>query len=162
MKIITENSAYLQKYYFNILVKSTLVTDTGIPMSLWDITYTRKFKNSDSNDFLKFTRKNEIEFLKNADWIPDFNDYINKTIEEIKQEIESIDNEGKEINDWFLTASEESKQFEGERANVKAKMLMFKKNSLINIISYKKSNAIPEYNIGFVKRIGKLIQRNTK
>ena len=70
MKVITTKAAYLQKYYFDILLKSTLVTKVGVPLSICDVVNKRKFDKYDSKDFIKFTKREEIEFLKNATWIP--------------------------------------------------------------------------------------------
>lgn len=64
MKIIANNAAYLQKYYLNILVKSTLVTGIGVPISMFDITNKKSFNKYKGKDFIKFTKKEEIEFLK--------------------------------------------------------------------------------------------------
>ena len=72
MKIITNDAAYLQKYYLNILVDSTLVTGIGVPISIFDITNKKSFNKYKSKNFIKFTKKQEIDFLKNADWIIDY------------------------------------------------------------------------------------------
>ena len=69
MKIITEKAAYLQKYYFDLLVKSTLVTGEGVPVSMFDVVNKRTFKRCCGKDFIKFTKEDEVEFLKNLDWI---------------------------------------------------------------------------------------------
>lgn len=82
MKIITNNAAYLQKYYFGILLKSTYITEVGVPISICDVTNKKSFNKYDSKDFIKFTKSEEIDFLKNAKWISNFNDYVEKTIDE--------------------------------------------------------------------------------
>ena len=98
MKVITPNAAYLQKYYFEILLKSTLVTKVGIPISICDIVNKNKFDKYENKDFIKFTKDEEIKFLKEADWIPNFNDYVEKSIDDIELEIELINSKGNELN----------------------------------------------------------------
>ena len=136
MKIITDKAAYLQKYYFGILLKSTLVTKVGVPISICDVVNKKKFDKYDSKDFVKFTKREEIEFLKNTTWIPNFNDYDKKTSDEIREEIVSLDNDGNELNKWFQSLSKEEQQIKYEYASIKAKMLMYKKESLNDILAF--------------------------
>ena len=143
MKIITDNVAYLQKYYFGILMKSTYVTEVGIPISICDIINKKSFDKYDSKDFIKFTKNEEIDFLKNAIWIPDFNDYIKKKIAEVKEEIESLDNEGIKLNEWFQSLSKEEQQLKYGYGSIKGKMLMYKKESLNDILTLKENNMTP-------------------
>ena len=145
MKVITANAAYLQKYYFDILLKSTLVTKIGVPISICDVVNKKKFDKYDYKDFIKFTKDEEIKFLKEADWIPNFNDYVEKTNDEINGEIISLDNEGSELNEWFKSLTTEEQQIQYAYGSIKAKMLMYKKESLNDIlalVSNKKSSMI--------------------
>ena len=136
MKVITTKAAYLQKYYFDILLKSTLVTKVGVPLSICDVVNKRKFDKYDSKDFIKFTKREEIEFLKNATWIPNFYDYIKKSSNEIEEEIVSLDNEGNKLNKWFQSLSKEERQLKYEYSSTKGKMLMYKKESLNDILAF--------------------------
>ena len=136
MKVITTKAAYLQKYYFDILLKSSLVTKVGVPISICDAVNKKKFDKYDYKDFIKFTNDEEIKFLKEADWIPNFNDYVNKTSSEIKEEIISLDNEGNELNEWFKSLSKKKKQIKYAYGFIKAKMLMYKKESLNDILTF--------------------------
>ena len=143
MKIITDNAAYLQKYYFGILLKSTYVTEVGVPISICDVANKKSFNKYNSKDFIKFTKSEEIEFLKNATWIPNFNDYVGKTNDEIMEEIEFLDNEGNELNKWFQRLSKEEQQLEYGYGSIKAKMLIYKKESLNDILELKEKNMNP-------------------
>ena len=140
MKIITNDAAYLQKYYLNILVNSTLVTGIGVPISMFDITNKKLFNKYKSKDFIKFTKKEEIEFLKEADWIIDYSLYINKSINEIKREIEAVDLEGKEIDEYFLSLSKEQRELEHGYLLIKVNMLRHKRESLVDILKLKENN----------------------
>jgi hypothetical protein len=143
MKIITENAAYLQKYYFGILLESTCVTQVGIPISICEVPNKKSFSKYASKDFIKFTKREEIDFLKNATWIPDFNDYLSRTNDEVKEEIESLDNEGSELNEWFENLSRQEQNLKFGYASVKAKMLMYKKESLEDILALIEKNMNP-------------------
>ena len=160
MKIITDNAAYLQKYYFGILLKSTYVTEVGVPISICDAVNEKSFNKYDSKDFIKFTKSKEIEFLKNATWIPNFNDYVGKTIDEVKEEIQSLNNEGNELNKWFQSLSKEEQQLKYGYGSVKAKMLMYKKESLNEILTLKEKNMNPVLKKnGIVRKINSLFHR---
>ena len=143
MKIITDNAAYLQKYYFSVLLKSTYVTKVGVPISICDVTNKKSFNKYDSKDFIKFTKSEEIDFFKNASWIPNFNDYVEKTIDEVKEEIETLNSEGTELNEWFQNLSKEEQQLKYGYGSIKAKMLMYKKESLKDILTLKEKNMNP-------------------
>ena len=161
MKIIANNVAYLQKYYFNILVKSTLVTGIGVPISMFDITNKKSFNKYKSKDFIKFTKKEEIEFLKEADWIIDYSLYINKSINEIKTEIEAIDLEGKKIDEYFLSLSNEQRELEHGYLLIKVKMLRYKRESLVDILKLKENNktiVLPE-NATLLEKTKKLFRK---
>ena len=160
MKIITDNAAYLQKYYFGILLKSTYVTEVGVPISICDVVNEKSFNKYDSKDFIKFTKSKEIEFLKNATWIPNFNDYVGKTVDEVKEEIQSLNNEGNELNKWFQSLSKEEQQLKYGYGSVKAKMLVYKKESLNDILMLKEKNMNPvlEKN-GIVRKIHSLFHK---
>ena len=110
MKIITERAAYLQKYYFNILIDSTMITNKGVPLSILDVTTKRSFIKYDNKDFIKFTKKEDIDFLRESDWIVDYSEYIKMSEEDILEEINKVDQEGKELNDYFASLSEEKRE----------------------------------------------------
>jgi len=140
MKIITNNAVYLQKYYFDILTSVTLATGEGVPISMFDITSKKSFGKYASKDFIKFSKKEEIEFLKAADWIVDYNLYTNKSVNEIKSEIESVDLEGEKINESFGALSKEQQELEYGYWSIKAKMLMYRRESLVDILHLKENN----------------------
>lgn len=140
MKIITDYAVYLQKYYFGILTSATLVTGVGVPISMFDITSKKIFNKYGSDDFIKFNKKEEIDFLKEADWIVDYNLYSNKSVSEIKAEIESIDLEGKKINESFCLLDRKQQESEYGYLLIKAKMLRYKRESLTYILQLKENN----------------------
>ena len=157
MKITTKNAVYIQKNYYQILLRSTYVTKTSIPVSIYDITDKRVYSLYDAKDFVKITKKEGVEFLKNASWIPDYNDYANKSIEDVKKEIALIDQEGEQINQWFAKLSKCEQRNQYNYFYIKAKMLMFKKCSLEDIIELKENNMTPEYKTNIVKKLKRII-----
>lgn len=160
MKIITDNAAYLQKYYFGILLKSTYVTEVGVPISICDVPNKKAFNKYDSKDFIKFTKSEEINFLKNASWIPNFNDYVEKTIDEVKEEIENLNSEGTELNEWFQNLSKEEQQLKYGYGSIKAKMLMYKKESLKDILALKEKNMNPVLEKkGLIRKLQSMLHR---
>ena len=160
MKIITDNAAYLQKYYFEILLKSTYVTEIGVPISICDAVNKKSFDKFGSKDFIKFTKSEEIVFFKNATWIPSFNDYAGKTNNDVKEEIKSLDSEGDELNKWFQSLSKEEQQLKYGYGTIKAKMLMYKKESLNDILILKEKNMNPvlEKN-SLVRKLRRILHR---
>ena len=160
MKIITDNAAYLQKYYFGILLKSAYVTEVGVPISICDVPNKKAFNKYDSKDFIKFTKSEEINFLKNASWIPNFNDYVEKTIDEVKEEIETLNSEGTELNEWFQNLSKEEQQLKYGYGSIKAKMLMYKKESLKDILVLKEKNMNPVLEKkGLIRKLQSMLHR---
>lgn len=160
MKIITDNAAYLQKYYFGILLESTYVTEVGVPISICDVPNKKAFNKYDSKDFIKFTKREEINFLKNASWIPNFNDYVEKTIDEVKEEIETLNSEGTELNEWFQNLSKEEQQLKHGYGSIKAKMLMYKKESLKDILALKEKNMNPVLEKkGLIRKLQSMLHR---
>ena len=157
MKITTKNAVYIQKYYFEILLSSTYATKKGIPVSIYYITNKKAYSSYKLKDFIKITKKDGVEFLKNASWIPDYNDYANKSIEDIKNEMALIDNEGEQINQLFKKLSKTDQMNQYNYFNIKAKMLMFKKCSLEDIIELKENNMTPEYKTNILKKLKRII-----
>ena len=145
MKIITNNAAYLQKYYLGILTSSTLISGVGVPVSMFDVTRKKSFKKYNAKDFIKYTKKEEIETLRASDWIIDYNEYINKSIDEIKAEIENVDLEGEEINEYFNSLNEKQKEVEYGYLTIKANMLKYKRESLVDILKLKENNKTMVY-----------------
>ena len=157
MKIITERAAYLQKYYFNILIDSTMITNKGVPLSILDVTTKRSFIKYDNKDFIKFTKKEDIDFLRETDWIIDYSEYIKMSEEDILEKISKVDQEGKELNDYFASLSEEKREEEFGVLSIKAKMLNYKKQSLLDILYMVRNNQV--VNLGFGNSVMKLFRR---
>ena len=142
MKIITDNAAYLQKYYFGILLKSTYVTEVGVPISICDVPNKKVFNKYDSKDFIKFTKSEEINFLKNASWIP------------------NVNGEGTELNEWVQNLSKEEQQLKYGYGSIKAKMLMYKKESLKDILALKEKNMNPVLEKkGLIRKLQSMLHR---
>lgn len=156
MKIITERAAYLQKYYFNILIDSTMITNKGVPLSILDVTTKRSFIKYDNKDFIKFTKKEDIDFLRETDWIVDYSEYIKMSEEDILEKISKVDQEGKELNDYFASLSEEKREEEFGILSIKAKMLNYKKQSLLDILYMVRNNQV--VNLGFGNSVMKLFR----
>ena len=140
MKIIGDKCAYLQRCYFDILIKSTLVTGDGVPMSMYDVVNKCSFYKMNDVDYIKFSKQEEINFIKSQDWIIDYNIYINMEIDEIKKEIELVDLEGESLNETFSSLNEENRKLEYGYWLTKAMMLGLKRQSLMEILNLKEND----------------------
>lgn len=82
MKIITNNSIYVQKNDIAYLNSSTLEIPASIFMKVFnkDVVI---IDDSNRYEFVEFNAPEEIEFLKNIDWIIDYNEVKNLSLEEI-------------------------------------------------------------------------------
>ena len=156
MKVITENAAYVQKYCATYLLKSTLVTQLAMPSTMLKKICGKKFYMLDSKDFIKFTDKAEIDYIKKCTWIPDFNDYKDKDPFEIKKKIYAIEVEGSKLNEFFDYLSEEGQFTEFDYQTTRATMLIFEKNSLRDIAILVENNEEPKLEPdSFCKRLRK-------
>ena len=125
MKIIKDNAAYLQKYYLDILVKSSLVTDKGVPISMFDVVNKKVYNRYGNKDFLKFTKP-----------------------EEIREEINKTDLEGEKLNQYYASLSDDKKQEEYGLLSIKAVMLRHKIESLVDVLYLVKNNKTVKLNTG--------------
>lgn len=66
--------------------------------------------------------------------------YTSKSINEIKIEIESIDLEGKIIDEYFISLSKEQRELEHGYLLIKINMLRHKRESLVDILKLKENN----------------------
>ena len=80
-----------------------MITNKGVPLSILDVTTKKSFIKYDNKDFIKFTKKEDINFLRESDWIIDYSEYIKMSVEDILEEINKVDQEGKELNDYLRT-----------------------------------------------------------
>ena len=85
---------------------------------------------------------------------------INKVIESegnsILEKISKVDQEGKELNDYFASLSEEKREEEFGVLSIKAKMLNYKKQSLLDILYMVRNNQV--VNLGFGNCVMKLFR----
>ena len=92
MKIITDDAAYVQKNDFAYLNHSEL----PIPASIFlKVCESGVFIVCDENryDFIKFSEPHEIEFFKDIDWIIDYNDVKDLSLEDIVEVANKISDE---------------------------------------------------------------------
>ena len=84
---------------------------------------------------------------------------MEKSIDDIELEIELINSKGNELNNWFQSLSEDERQIKYGYGSTKAKMLMYRKQSLNDILSLKEKNLTPmmEKN-GLIKKLGNLLK----
>jgi len=79
------------KLYVQVGDIKMLVLDKDTPRSISNIICDITFNdNYDDNDFISFKKQSDILFLESHDWIIDYRDYKNKSISEIKKEINSL------------------------------------------------------------------------
>lgn len=134
MKIITENAAYIQK---NDLMYLTQADDAiAIPASI----YLNIFGNgvvviNDSNrfEFVEFNKPEEIEFFKSIDWMINYDDVKDLSIEDIISLGQSTTNKKNEIAKEFNEMTPEEKEENMYKVS-HCELLEFKIYSLRDIV----------------------------
>ena len=109
MKIITDDAVYVQKNDFAYLNHSEL----SIPASIFlKVCESGVFIVCDENryDFIKFSEPHEIEFFKDIDWIIDYNDVKDLSLEDIVEVANKINDERRELALKFNPMSPEEKE----------------------------------------------------
>ncbi|MBE6160472.1 MAG: hypothetical protein E7157_05460 [Lactobacillales bacterium] len=88
-------------------------TDLSIPASIFMKIFGNGvtiIDNSNRFEFVEFTNSHEIEFLKNIDWIIDYNEVKELSKDEIMKLANEIANKQNEIADKYNNMSPEDKQ----------------------------------------------------
>lgn len=150
MKIITENAAYVQK---NDLMYLMQADDAIVPASI----YLNVFGNgvvviNDSNrfEFVEFNKPEEIEFFKNIDWMINYDDLKDLSIEDIISLGQSITNKKNEIAKEFNGMTPQEKEENMDKVS-QCELLKFKIYSLRDIVWIKQGRL----KIKFPKENGK-------
>ena len=143
MKLIGENSIYIQRSDIMNLCNSIVASNETIPSSIIDKIYGHGLVfigNSNRHEFVEFTEQEEIDFFSTRDWIIDYN-----SVKSLKEN-ELIDLA------WHLTqqknkiANEYNDMSTNERIEkynmvVECSLLDHKINSLIDMSMYNKGKA---------------------
>lgn len=82
MKIITENSVYVQKKDIGELLRSDIPMP-GLMSILGSSSYTAFIDEVNGQEFVKLTENNEIEFFTKQDWILNFDEVKNLSFSEL-------------------------------------------------------------------------------
>ena len=142
MKIFTDDVVYVQKN--DIMYLSNLNID--IPFSIYYKLYSNPTKIDDSNkyEFIKYDTEEEIETFKRLDWIIDYNDVKDLTIEQLNEMGESVANQ-KQIAITRLNFMPPYLKKECLYISEQCKKLNYKMSSIIDIIWLKKGRLTFEF-----------------
>lgn len=105
MKIIRESYAYIQK---EDLVAIMEHSSSEVPKSIRERAYSMApFTEKVLYDFVKFEEQEEIDFIRDIDWITDFDEANTLSYDEIIQRGRNLEHEMDSIDEILLPMSEE-------------------------------------------------------
>lgn len=168
MKIITNDSAYVQKNDISYLNLSDLPIPASIFMKVFGNGVTI-INDSNRYDFVKFDEESEIEYFKDLDWMIDYNEVKDLSEDEIIKLAESIGEEQDKIATTFNSMAEEERKNHADMVT-KCDLLEFKFYSLRDVLWFKQGHIpmeLPEgvdYPEGYAqeKNIKKLLKRKNR
>ena len=168
MKIITNDSAYVQKNDISYLNSSDLPIPASIFMKVFGNGVTI-INDSNRYDFVKFDEESEIEYFKDLDWMIDYNQVKDLSEDEMIKLAESIGEERDGIANSFNSMSEEERKKHTDMVT-KCDLLEFKFYSLRDVLWFKQgyiSMELPEgidYPEGYdqEKSVKKVLKRKNK
>ena len=135
MKIITDNSVYVQR-------KDLKFLNTNICIEMPETIICKMFEDSfksikSDEDFIKFEDDFDMEFLKDIDWIINYNDVKDLTEEELIELGEKVTEQKNELSNTFY-----SMDINGRLKNfdivARCDLLKYKMQSLADVIFYKR------------------------
>lgn len=154
MKIITDNTVYVQKHDLIFLNHTGLPYPPSIAIKVCSIV-----DDKNRYDFVAFDKPEEIEFFKNIDWMIDYNAVKDLSEEEIIALGQRI---VKERDDIALKINSMSYKERKQNINMVSewKLLKFKMYSLRDFLLFKKGHIkmeLPEevdFSTGFIQEKG--------
>lgn len=161
MKIITENSIYIQRNDIVHLCNSMVGKEGEIPNSIIDKIYGHGIVfigDSNRHEFVEFKEQEEIDFFNSRDWIIDYNTV--KTLKETElvdlawhftQQKQEIANKYNDLN--------ANERIENYHMVVECSLLDHKINSLIDMSMYNKGKVKIELPIENKKSPNRLLQK---
>lgn len=135
MKVIAANVAYIQKKDIDYLKQS----DLKIPEFIFYKVFGSNIDENNEYEFIKFTKRNEIEYFKNLDWIIDYNQVKNLTDEKIVELVKETANELNRIAEKFNKMSEHKKEKHLDMIT-QCELLDYKMNSLRDALWFKQGH----------------------
>lgn len=138
MKIITNDSAYVQKNDISYLNLSDLPIPASIFMKVFGNGVTI-INDSNRYDFVKFDEESEIEYFKDLDWMIDYNEVKDLSEDEIIKLAESIGEEQDKIATTFNSMAEEERKNHADMVT-KCDLLEFKFYSLRDVLWFKQGH----------------------
>lgn len=138
MKIITNNSVYVQKNDFVYLNESDLSISASIFMKVFGKGVTI-INDGNRYDFIKFDEESEIEYFKAIDWIIDYNEVKDLSEDEIIKLAEETKEEQRKIATTFNSMDEDEKDNHTDMI-IKCNLLEFKFYSLRDILWFKQGH----------------------
>jgi len=135
MKIITDNSVYVQRKDLKFLNTNICIK---MPETIICKIFEDSFKSIKSDeDFIKFEDDFDMEFLKDIDWIINYNDVKDLTEEELIELGEKVTEQKNELSNKFY-----SMDINGRLKNfdiiTRCDLLKYKMQSLADVIFYKR------------------------
>ena len=162
MKIITNDSAYVQKNDIAYLNSSDLPIPASIFMKVFGNGVTI-INDSNRYDFVKFDEESEIEYFKDLDWMIDYNEVKDLSEDEIIKLAESIGEEQDKIATTFNSMTEEERKNHADMVT-KCDLLEFKFYSLRDVLWFKQGHIPMKLPEGYAqeKSIKKLLKRKNR
>ena len=168
MKIITNDSVYIQKNDIAYLNMSNLPIPSSIFMKVFGNGVTI-INDSNRYDFIKFNQQSEIEYFKGLDWMINYNEVKDLSEHEIVKLAKSIVKDQEQIANTFNSMTEEERKNHTDMIT-KCDLLEFKFYSLRDILWFKQghiSMKLPEgvdYPQGYTKQNGikRLLKKKNK
>ena len=162
MKIITNDSAYVQKNDIAYLNSSNLPIPASIFMKVFGNGVTI-INDSNRYDFVKFDKESEIEYFKDLDWMIDYDEVKDLSEDEIIKLAEETKEEQRKIATTFNSMDEEEKDNHTDMI-IKCNLLEFKFYSLRDVLWFKQGHIPMKLPEGYAqeKSIKKLLKRKNK
>ncbi len=140
MKIFNEENG-VKKVYVQVNDISVIQEyEEDMPLYVYDIVLNHEETTIDKNygmGFLEFSRPEEIEYFANCDWILDYKQYRDYSIEQLEEEKEKIQFEIDDLRTAFIGLKPEEKRSKGKEVS-RVYVLTYKKNYIDQLIAFKK------------------------
>ena len=140
MKAFANNKVYVQKKDLTHLLKA--FNGKSIPSSIIDRVFRNVFlvDNSNKYEFVEFESPKEVEFFRNCTWIVDYNDFDDKTYEEIMKDAFNIFEEYNRVTSEYNELPEEEKIKEDENISIALELLEYKMWSIRDVLWHKQGH----------------------
>ena len=132
MKIITDRCIYVQKSDIDVLGTYPI----PMPLSIY-LKYCKDSMNlcegNSVYSFIKFEDKNEIEFFKKLNWIVDYDEYKQLSVDELMELGKNLSHKSRELASTYEAMSDEEK-LDNRSLFIKHELLEYKIHSIAEIL----------------------------